>query len=176
MPPELLRVAIEGGGALRGVGSGFGIEVAGQGSFRINGESSPAGQPHEHVWAPAARVLDLFVEVALGGHAGEFGHTAEREFAPTASRIRAAEGLSQGDGVFAEGRELGVDASHGVLALGLEFADLAFDAGERVGEGLGRVGDGGSGGVLGLGGLAGAGAEYYDCGGGRGPYYENDGG
>jgi hypothetical protein len=81
--------------------------------------------------------------------------------------------LGQRDSVFAQRRELGIDASHRVLPLRLEFPDLAVDAGQCGGKGLRRVADGHSGVLFGL---PGALAEYYDRGSDGRPYYKDDGG
>jgi hypothetical protein len=58
--------------------------------------------------------------------------------------------LGQSDSVLAKGRELRINPSHGVLPLRFEFADLALNARERVGQGLGRVSDREAGGFLGF--------------------------
>ena len=89
---DLLRVAVECGAAGRLVEGGFGIEKSAEGDFRVDGEGACTGQTDEHVGAQAI-VRFLLEKIAIGDHAGELGHAAEGELAPTAAGIGSAQSL-----------------------------------------------------------------------------------
>jgi hypothetical protein len=118
------------------------LEVSVERRLDIDDELAPIGQPHDHVRPDAAVAgtdRGLLDEVAVLDHPRELGHAAQRELAPLAAHLRAAQGIHeiaglglQGLLIRGHGRELGADPAEGGMALLLYVADLPRRLLERL--------------------------------------------